>query len=272
MSQYLSLKNRMMTVLLAVLLMGTAYADAFIDGVSAYRDGDYKEAKTLFEDIMTDEYDNARLMYYLAITHARLYDTDKAEFYYNRAVSLDPDGEVGRYAKKGLKTLDKATKLDAPPDMNKAVNSQKPADDRVQASAGYIHPANRGIVNNPANNIPQIPNQVPNMNYGGAQSYNTNYGVSPQDMMALQSLMGGNNQNNQNDWMTNMMSGAYPGMNAGMNSGMNSGMNMMPNMYGMQNPQQGGAMQNQNIDPQIFTQMMMNQMMTNFNFDSGDKD
>ena len=85
--------------------------------------------------------------------------------------------------------------------------------------------------------------------------------------------MGGNSQNNQNDWMQSMMAGSmgYPGMNTGMNTGMNMNMGTMgmPNNP-MQNTQ--GGMNGQNIDPQLFTQMMMNQMMTNFNFDSGDKD
>lgn len=80
-------------------------------------------------------------------------------------------------------------------------------------------------------------------------------GMTPQQMMMLQMVMGGGN-NNGSSWMTPAMMGMYG----------------YPAQAGQRPGGQGqyGQYRGSGVDPSIMSQMMLNQMLRNFDFSGGD--
>ena len=189
------------------------------EGVKAYRDGDYRQARKVFDNLHKQAPENTRATYYLAITEAQLGRFQQAKRLYNEVITLEPHGETAALAKEGLKYLPSEASLDLPPRFN------QPA-----TTAGQT-PSTATPVGAQPNN----------------QSATTNLtsGMSPQDLMAWQMLMGQSNGNSMNN---NPMNAIMPGMIPGMNPGMTGSPN-------------GG----QNFDPAMMSNTLMNQMLQNIN-------
>ncbi len=90
--------------------------NTFFDGVKAYRDGRYIEAKALFAQLHQANPQDSRLTYYLAITEAQLGRFQQAKALYEEIVLLDPNSEAAQRARQGLSYLPAdQNALDLPP-------------------------------------------------------------------------------------------------------------------------------------------------------------
>lgn len=199
------------------------HSPEFSSGVKAYREGDYIQARRIFSSLHKQAPEDSRTTYYLAITEAQLGRFQSAKKLYEEIITLNPNGEAARLAKEGLQYLPAETKLDLPP--------------RFQAGATETGQPKAAM--NPQ--TPSQPGAIP-ASPGAGMLPN---GMSMQDWMALQMMMGqgGNNSNN--------------------------GAGMMP---WMMMPQAGADPNNPGgYDPNAMSTMLMNQMLQNFSL-SGDKD
>ncbi len=209
-------------------------SDEFYQGVKAYREGDYKQAARLFALLHRQNPDNTRNTYYWAISEAQLGHFQQAKKLYEEILTLEPQGKAANLARQGLSYLPNETELDLPPRFQSV---EKPAEKAPEPAK-----TNEQTVTAPTNGVPteaMIQAMKQNMQ-----------GMSPQDWMTMQMLMGQNNP--------------YGGMNNGMSNGMNPMGMMMPGMMGS-NGTNG-------MDPNVMSNMMMNQMMQGFGFggDSGE--
>ena len=193
---------------------------AFEAGVKAYREGNYRQAGKVFEALHRQAPENAKATYYLAITEAQLGRFQQAKNLYTEILTLDPKGEAAQLAQEGLKYLPPETSLDLPPRFSQA----NPAHDAEKAAVSSLAAT------------------------GGAMgaSSTTPPGMSTQDLMAWQMLMGQNNNNNNGS--SNWMSGMMPNM-------------MMGGQGNSPNGTSAGGMSG--FDPAMMSNMMMNQMMQN---------
>jgi tetratricopeptide (TPR) repeat protein len=105
-------------------LFGGAQLSALADnpimtqGIREYTAGDYANAAGHLGAALSTDYNNAKLHYYLASAYSHLNQRDDAVREYRIAYALQPDGEVGGYAKQALATLGASTtekKTDDPP-------------------------------------------------------------------------------------------------------------------------------------------------------------
>ncbi len=96
----------------------------YLDGVSAYREGDYTKALAIFRNlrhklVKTDAEPFGKITYYLAITHARTGQLDKARTYYEELIAKRPNTREAQLATQGLAYLPQIEKehnaLDIPP-------------------------------------------------------------------------------------------------------------------------------------------------------------
>lgn len=151
----------------------------FQAGVQAYRDGQYKQAESIFSGLHKQYPEEARITYYLAISNAQLGRFKQARALYQEVLLLNPNGESSQLAQEGLNYL--------PPDENKF--DRPPRFQQAQTSSKTEQPS-------------EVAPQAP-----ASATYND---MSPQEMMALQmimSQMGGsnNNQSGMNPWAMMMM-------------------------------------------------------------------
>lgn len=192
-----------------------SHAD-FDDGVRAYREGDYATAQQHFEVLHKFHPEDTRITYYLAITDAQLGRFKQARALYQEIVTLDPSSEAAALALEGQKYLPAGNGLDLPPKFQaKGQAVAAPANAVPTTAAGTA--TNPGVFSN---------------------------GMSMQDMMALQSMMGSGGGNS------------------------NGGLNMLPYMMMQQN---GDPNSPNAVDPNAMSTMLMNQMMSNFNFNMDSK-
>lgn len=108
--------------------MALADSQILTQGIREYAAGDYANAAGHLGAALSTDYNNAKLHYYLASAYSHLNQKDDAIREYRIAYALQPDGEVGGYAKQALKTLGASTsetKTDDPPQAgtNTAANS-----------------------------------------------------------------------------------------------------------------------------------------------------
>ncbi len=191
---------------------------AFEAGVKAYREGNYRQAGKVFEALHRQAPEHAKVTYYLAITAAQLGRFQQAKSLYGEILTLDPNGEAAQLAQEGLKYLPPETSLDLPPRF-----SQANASVGVEKATG-LSPAGTGGATGASSTTPP--------------------GMSAQDLMAWQMLMGQNNNNNNSS--SNWMSGLMPNM-------------MMGGQGNSSNGTSAGGMSG--FDPAMMSTMMMNQMM-----------
>lgn len=212
----------------AMPLRAPAIDPRFESGVKAYRDADYNQALKLFEPLHRQAPENTGYTYYLAITEAQMGRFQVAKRLYNEIIILDPHGDTASLAKQGLQYLPSEASIDLPPRFNQQAN----------VSTASAHPvAQTQAIAVPSNTL-QAQN-TPGASMLPAATGNA-LGMSPQDIMAFQMLMG------QNGGMNgyNPMGAFMPGM-----------------MMGMPNGANGSA----GMDPNIMSTMMMNQMIQNMN-------
>ncbi|MEB3287787.1 MAG: tetratricopeptide repeat protein [Vampirovibrionales bacterium] len=226
----------------------------FMDGVQAYRAGEYKKAEKILNPLHEQAADKSEIAYYLALSKTQLGDYKSARKLYEEVVLLDPNSEAARLSKIGLSQLDtlaqnqQALKLDPPPSLLPSPS----------ASPSTAIPTAPPAQTQTASTPPQP-----------SQPVYQQPGISPQDIMMMQMML--NSQNPMNS-----MGGGNNGMG---NMGNTNNMLNPMMIYGMLNQQQSAdpnnpnSGQNQNIDPELFSQMMMNQMMQNFSLqDNNDND
>lgn len=177
-------------------------ASGYQGAVKAYREGQFLAAEKGFTPLHAQHPDNMKITYYLAITEAQLGRFAEARRLYGEIVLLEPNGQTAALAKEGLSYLpaDDAA-LDQPP--------------RFQAGG--------------------VPNAAP---VPAASTPNT--GLSPQDQMMWQMMMGQNNNNS--------------------------------NPMGWMMPQTGATGDGAALDPGMMSTMMMNQMLQGFNLNGNPDD
>jgi len=194
----------------------SADSPEFTQGVKAYREGDYISARRTFYALHRQHPEDSRATYYLAITEAQLGRFQTAKKLYEEILTLDPKGEAASHARNGLRYLPAETGLDLPPRFH-TVETSAPA------------------------------SQAPSQAVGQGQT-----GLAPQGM-------------SQQDWLAWQMMMGQTGMGGNNN---NTGFGMTPWMM----PQAGGDPNSPNgYDPTAMSNMLMNQMLQNFSLE-GNKD
>lgn len=88
---------------------------AFFAAVQSYRKGDYIAARQAFSDYHRQNSDDARAIYYLAMTEAQLGNFKQAERNYKEVIKREADSKLGSLAREGLKALPTEATLDSPP-------------------------------------------------------------------------------------------------------------------------------------------------------------
>ncbi len=223
----MNLRLGMLYTVLALFLLSPSVQAAsanFEAGVQAYRQGDYRQAESIFTQLRQQQPDNARVTYYLAITEAQLGRFEQAKTLYQAVIQQDPNGETARLAQEGLQYLPPEHTLDLPPRFQKQENTPQAA----MTPTGY----------------PQ--------------------GMSPQDMMAMQMLMQMGNPGGGNLGMNPMM---FSMMQQGVGQGTIPGQGAVSGQGNLMG--QGNIM---GMDPEVFSTLMMNQMLQNFSLDGGRDD
>lgn len=215
----------------------TSSAATVTQAIQLYREKNYVEADRLFTQLHAENPDKTKTTYYLAITKAQEGDFLEASRLYQEVIQRESGSPLGLLAQQGLKNipLTATANVDAPPQFG------------TDASSSYM------------------PNASP-------MGSNSLQGVSPQDLMWMQTMMGTNNNNNgnnnnsnNNDWGSWMA-----GMDANNNNAM-SGMNGAMSLPGMTMPNAmmpgGNNMPMMNngkpMDPQVMSSWLTNQMMQN---------
>lgn len=258
------------TILAAPVALADTFApDQYQQAVDDYRAGRYKQAYVAFKSLHQKEPGNTRATYYLAMTEVQLGWFSEAREHYGEVLTLAPASKEAELASEGLSYLPANNPLDAPP---RPVITQQ-ADNNNSNSGGLM-----GLLKKPSQAKPSQAEPTQTQNYPGyfepkavsasyAQQqqqqagnayphYGNTGGMSPQDLMAMQMMMGGNSNNNNLNPMNNPMMMMY---------------GMPQQGYDPNNPQQGSQMQQ--MDPNIMSTMMMNQMLNNFSFmDGSNKD
>lgn len=225
-------KKALLFSIIACLLMLTGVCSAQSDmekGIQAYRQENYIQAVEIFQQRHKASPENTKITYYLAIAQAQQGHYAEARRLYQEITLLNPQSPEALLAKQGLAYLpdEKETDLDPPPKFTKP--NEETAFKPSPAASQQIAPTT----------VPHFsPYQSPQPNTG------TYGGMSPQEMMALQSLLGSGN-----------------------NNGMNP-MSMLPWMYA----QSGGNPANGHgpvMDPQLFSTILSNQLLQNMTLDEG---
>jgi len=84
------------------------------EGITAYKQGQYKTAVTALMGALNTEFNNAKLHYYLGNSFVHLKQNDSAIREFRIAYALEPDQEVGRFSKAALINLGVDTNPGAP--------------------------------------------------------------------------------------------------------------------------------------------------------------
>ncbi len=222
--------------LVALSANTTALAEQtdFQAGVKAYREGNYAQARLTFQQLHQLHPEDSNSTYYLAISEAQLGRYRQAEKLYREILTLNPQSEAAKLAKEGLQYL--------PGEDTSANALDQPPKFQAQQSTGTLQASQMPQA------TPHTATTAPQTAQTSATGLPTN--VTPQDMMLWQMMMGQMGNGNNNGMNSSMMPWA-----------------MMP-QADPSNPA-GGS----NIDPNIMSTMLMNQMMQGFSLDGNtDKD
>lgn len=255
----LELKKRFFFALLSVSLAAPSVfaaqtpSDTFRLGVEKYRNGETLECLEIMQNLKRKDSSNAYVLYYLAMSNAKLGNVEEAKKNYERVVFLNSDQELVSYAKEGIQNIDRAmakegitpskSKLkdvfaDKPPaavnESQKTSSKSNVSDDEVAKAIRTLKEA--GLLN---------------VQLGvGANS------ASPASMLP---------QNNDLMNMSLMMSS----MNGSKGS---SGMDMLPFLM-MQQQSSGANGAKSAISPEVIQMMMNNSMLDGLSaFDMNNKD
>jgi tetratricopeptide (TPR) repeat protein len=139
----------LLRIVIAATLCGGAQSSALADnplltqGIREYTAGDYANAAGHLGAALSTDYNNAKLHYYLASAYSHLNQRDDAVREYRIAYALQPEGEVGGYAKQALTTLGAST-------------SEKKTDDSPSGPAGTASSAGGANKNVPGQYDPYM--------------------------------------------------------------------------------------------------------------------
>jgi clan AA aspartic protease (TIGR02281 family) len=103
-------KLTVMISLILIILVSSqpGYADLYQDGVSAYRNGDYKLAEYYFKEAVQIFPENVNYRYYLAITLVQRGNIYGAEEQYTKVIELAPGSEAAKKARRGIVLISNA--------------------------------------------------------------------------------------------------------------------------------------------------------------------
>lgn len=98
---------KLLSLAACFLLGNVAYAESAKDlvkqAVTEYRAGDYSNSAGHFYALLTTDFNNPRIHYYLASCYAHMNDTESAVREFRIAYALAPQTDVGYFASKALK-------------------------------------------------------------------------------------------------------------------------------------------------------------------------
>jgi clan AA aspartic protease (TIGR02281 family) len=89
-------------IILCLMCTQPTFADLYQDGISAYRNGNYKLAEYYFREAVKIFPDNINYRYYLAITLVQRGAIEEAEVHYQKVIDLAPESEAASKAKRGI--------------------------------------------------------------------------------------------------------------------------------------------------------------------------
>ncbi len=223
--------------------------------IKMYKNKNYTECLQVMYEVVNDDPSNVLAYYYIAISQARLGDTEKAKEAYQRVIDLNSSTQLSNYARNGLECLDDSSKcktefnLDPTKKAMDAVNSQM-EERKIQTVKDII---------NQKQNIQEVPIEYMRdfKDFSNPKNQLQNKSEVPtkeEIVQALDTLKRAGYQNYM----------PQPAMNAEMmqlsmlnslnsNNNTNPMANLMPYMMNSENASQ--------LDPQFMQAMMMNSMM-----------
>lgn len=108
------------------------------DGVRAYREGDYAGASRVLEALHRKTPQDTRTTYYLAMTEARQGNYREAAKLYEDILKREPDGQAAKLAREGLRYLPtEKTEWDEPPRFgDESAGTATPSEGNKKPAAG----------------------------------------------------------------------------------------------------------------------------------------
>ncbi len=219
--------------------------------IKMYKAGNYSQCYEVLNKIIKNDPSNAVAYYYKAITAAQIGKKEEAIENYDKAISLSPDNQVGRYAQKGK------TCLESPDNCSDETDQASELDAFVQSKfgSGFSDAARSDYENQKIKNIMREMNRGADINPGKFKEYkdfsSMNMDETPtnEEIVAafrvLQNAGFGNLLNNNNMSDLSLLTGAQNN-------------NAMINML------LGGNMNNTSVSPQVIQSILTNQLSTGF--------
>lgn len=254
----LELKKRFFLALLCVSLAvpsvfaAQTSADAFRLGVEKYRQGETLECLEIMQSLKKKDASNAYVLYYLAMSNAKLGNVDEAKKNYERVILLNSDQELVSYAKEGILNIDRAMAKEgmtpAKPKL-KDVFADKPP-------AALNEPSKTSSKNNVSDD--DVAKAIRTLKEAGL--LNVQLGVGANSASPASMLPQSNDLMNMGLMMSSM--GGSKG---------SSGMDMLPFLMMQQSTGANGA--KSAISPEVIQMMMNNSMLDGLSaFDMNNKD
>ncbi len=219
--------------------------------IKMYKAGNYSQCYTTLNNVIKKDPSNAIAYYYLAITNAQLGKKDEAISNYEKAISLAPDNQVGRYAQKGKTCLEK------PDECHNDVDEATELDAFVQQKFGSgFSEAARGEYEKQ-----KIENMMREMNRGKD--------IAPTEFKDYKDFSSMNNTPSNDE----IVAALRVLQNAGFGNLLNNNNNMSDlslltggqnNNNAMLNMLLGGNTANGSMNPQVIQALLTNQLSTGF--------
>lgn len=263
-------------IIISFIIFNSLASSAFADednvylkkGIENYKKGDYLSTIQKMEKVIEDNEGSSLGYYYMAISHVKIGNIDKAMDAYEKVIILDPNSQLANYARIGRKLLNQQNNNSVKKTpakfkfsiKEKGFFSKNVEEDINQRNLKFLlEKINTNQEINPSeyekfkdfspdklNNKPskeEIAKAYQVLSKAGIHSPSQNYGINPEmmQMSLLASSFGG-----------------MGGQMGGQQQGNSNSMNMLPLMMMMQ-AQQG----EKNIDPEFMQTMMTNMMMPN---------
>ncbi len=227
--------------------------------IQMYKNKNYTECLQVMHEVVLEDPSNVLAYYYIAISQARLGDTEKAKEAYQRVIDLNSSTQLSNYAKNGLECLEDSTKcksefnLDPTKKAMDAVNKQMEERkiqtvkdivnqkqniqevpiDYMRDFKDYSKPQNQLQNKSEVPSKEEIADALDTLKRAGYQNYMPQPIAYTPEMLQI-SMMNSLNTNNGNNSFNPMAS-------------------FMPYMINSQN--------SSSIDPQLMQTMMMSSMM-----------
>lgn len=225
--------------------------DVFQEGVDAYRKGDIQECCDTMRSLKKKDPTNSYIIYYLAMSNAKLGDVDEAKKNYEEVILLNQDSQLVSYSKEGVQNIENA--LGNKKEDKKESLTKKVSRDIDKPSVSQAE----GVDKKASVSDEEVAKAIKTLREAGL--LNVNLGVASSPVATDPTLM----QQNSELMNLNMMMGTMGG------SGKSSGMDMLPFLM-MQQGANGG---NSKISPEVIQMMMNNSMLDSMSaFDVSNKD